>query len=177
MKMIYYNTYMSPLGPMLMTSNGSALTGLIFQDQDRMPEGLSPELAVFDQTRLWLDQYFAGREPGCLPPLAPEGTAFRLRVWSLLQEIPYGQTVTYGQLAGQLSPTDDHSRMSAQAVGGAVGANPLAVVIPCHRVMGASGRLTGYGGGVHRKVWLLQHEGIDTSRFVIPRQTTGPTAW
>lgn len=175
--MTYYDTYSSPLGTMVMTANDQALTGLWFQTDGALPPGLSQRRTIFDQTRLWLDDYFAGSRPDQTPLLEPQGSAFRLRVWELLTQIPYGQTRTYGQLAAQLSQPDRGFRMSAQAVGGAVGANPLDIIVPCHRVMGAGGRLTGYGGGVRRKVWLLAHEGVDTSGFIIPKPTTGPTAW
>lgn len=177
--MIYYYSYTSPLGDMIMTSDGTALTGLWFDRESRPLSGESSccSLPVFDQTYRWLNDYFAGHPPQETPLLAPEGTPFRQQVWQELCRIPYGETTTYGALAQTLARLQGREHMSARAVGGAVGSNPISIVVPCHRVMGAGGRLTGYGGGVRRKVWLLRHEGVDTESFVIPRLTTGPTAW
>jgi methylated-DNA-[protein]-cysteine S-methyltransferase len=110
-------------------------------------------LLVFDETRRWLDLYFTGEKPDFTPQLAPKGTPFQQRVWEILLTIPYGKTVSYGDVARQISPT-----MSAQAIGGAVGRNPIGIIIPCHRVIGADGSLTGYGGGLERKRWLLELE-------------------
>ena len=112
------------------------------------------KLPVFDETRRWLDLYIAaGEKPDSIPPLAPLGTPFQQRVWKILLTIPYGKTMSYGDIACLVSPT-----MSAQAVGGAVGRNPIAIIIPCHRVIGADGSLTGYGGGLERKRWMLELE-------------------
>ena len=130
------------------------------------------DLPVFAQTRAWLDVYFSGREPDVTPPLLTgNASPFRRRVWEILRGIPYGQTVTYGEIARQLAHETGRG-VSAQAVGGAVGHNPISLIIPCHRVVGANGRLTGYAGGLDKKIALLRLEGVDTSAF--PESGTGP---
>lgn len=154
----YIAHYSSPLGSMTLASDGTALIGLWFDGQkyfaDTLKEvqTLSPNLPVFDQTRQWLDIYFSGKEPTFTPPLLIQGSPFRKQVWQLLLEIPYGRTMTYGEIAQKLQCK------SAQAVGGAVGHNPISIIIPCHRVIGADGSLTGYAGGVERKASLLKLE-------------------
>lgn len=155
--MDYLRHYSSPLGPMTMAADGERLTGLWFEGQAHYARTLSPihieaELPVFNEAVAWLDRYFAGEAPGPVPPVHLRGTAFQLAVWELLRTIPRGKTVTYGQLAGAL-------RSSARAVGGAVGRNPISILVPCHRVIGAGGRLTGYAGGLDRKIALLRLEG------------------
>ena len=116
-------------------------------------------LPVFADTCRWLDTYFAGRDPGFLPQLAPEGTPFRKEVWGLLLGIPYGETTSYGALAAKIASKRDVGRMSAQAIGGAVGHNPIPIIIPCHRVIAADGSIGGFTGGLEIKRWLLRHEG------------------
>lgn len=165
--MVYSRHYDSPLGRMWMTSDGKALTGLWFDRQvhTKPVEGETCEddgtrqLPVFDETVRWLDCYFSGRDPGFTPPLALHGTPFRQAVWKILLEIPFGATMTYGQIAARLDRDRTSGRrpgrMSAQAVGGAVGHNPIALIVPCHRVIGAGGSLTGYAAGLDRKAWLL----------------------
>ena len=159
--MTYFTAhYDSPLGGMTMVSDGHALTALCFDGTGRglrFADKMSPttKLSVFDETRRWLDMYFAGEKPDFVPPLAPKGTAFQQRVWDVLLTIPYGKTMSYGEVARRISPS-----MSAQAIGGAVGRNPIGIIIPCHRVIGADGSLTGYGGGLERKRWLLEREGL-----------------
>ena len=154
----YIAHYSSPLGSMTLASDGTALTGLWFNGQkyfaDTLKEvqTLNPNLPVFDLTRQWLDIYFSGKEPTFTPPLLLQGSPFRKQVWQLLLEIPYGRTMTYGELARKLQCK------SAQAVGGAVGHNPISLIIPCHRVIGADGSLTGYAGGIERKASLLKLE-------------------
>ncbi len=154
----YIAHYSSPLGGMTLASDGTALTGLWFNGQkyfaDTLKEvqTLNPNLPVFDLTRQWLDIYFSGKEPTFTPPLQIRGSTFRKQVWNLLLEIPYGRTMTYGEIARKLQCK------SAQAVGGAVGHNPISIIIPCHRVIGADGSLTGYAGGVERKASLLKLE-------------------
>ena len=148
--------YASPLGEIVLSSDGSALTGLRFAGQLHFPGDLPPPgpvccLQVFEDTVRWLDLYFAGECPGFTPPLAPAGTSFRKAVWTRLLSIPYGATVTYGSLAAELGS-------SARAVGGAVARNPVSLIIPCHRVIGADGTLTGYAGGTERKAFLLRLE-------------------
>ena len=157
--MDYLRHYLSPLGPMTMAADGERLTGLWFDGQAHFTHTLSPvhieaELPVFGEAAAWLDRYFAGEAPGPVPPVHFRGTAFQISVWELLKTIPYGKAVTYGHLAEAL-----HS--SARAVGGAVGRNPISILVPCHRVIGAGGRLTGYAGGLDRKIALLRLEGAD----------------
>ena len=161
--MVYLASYLSPLGAMTMASDGIALTGLWFDGQKYFGSGLSKEkamknLPVFAQTARWLDIYFSGEAPDFTPLLAAEGTPFRQAVWELLRTIPYGQTVTYGEIAQKIARQRGLSKMSAQAVGGAVGHNPISLIIPCHRVVGADGSLTGYAGGISRKAKLLELE-------------------
>lgn len=146
----------SPLGELILVSDGSALTGLRFTGQRHFPAGLpapGPVSAseVFEDTARWLELYFSGERPSLLPRLSPEGTAFQRAVWERLLRIPYGKTVTYAELAARLGT-------SARAVGGAVGRNPISLIIPCHRVVGAGGALTGYAGGIGRKEALLRFE-------------------
>ncbi len=146
----------SPLGELILVSDGSALTGLRFTGQRHFPAGLpapGPVSAseVFEDTARWLELYFSGERPSFLPRLSPEGTAFQRTVWERLLRIPYGKTVTYAELAAGLGT-------SARAVGGAVGRNPISLIIPCHRVVGAGGALTGYAGGIGRKEALLRFE-------------------
>ena len=157
--MIYTARYDSPLGTMLLASDGSALTALDFDDTGDCIRGMQKGLPVFEETFRWLDLYFSGKVPDCMPQLAPKGTAFQHAVWDILRTIPYGKTTTYGRIAAQLAETRG-GRMSAQAVGGAVGRNPISILIPCHRVIGADGSLTGYAGGMERKEFLLQLEGV-----------------
>ena len=148
----------SPLGGITLASDGEALIGLWFDGQAHFGAGLSDEreermLPVFDAALRWLDVCFSGREPDFTPPLCPRGTAFQRAVWKELSAIPYGQTTSYGALARRLGIS------SARAVGGAVGRNPVSLIIPCHRVLGADGRLAGYAGGLERKRFLLRLEG------------------
>ena len=160
--MIYTSHYASPLGGMTLTSNGTALTGLYFDGERDFPDlsaAHKKDLPVFGEVMRWLDLYFAGKEPDFMPPLAPVGTTFQQAVWAILKTIPYGETTTYGAIAKQLEK-DTGRRMSAQAVGGAVGRNPISILIPCHRVIGANGSLTGYAGGLDKKEYLLRTEGF-----------------
>ena len=131
-------------------------------------------LAVFDQTRRWLDLYFSGREPSFTPALNPAGSAFRRAVWEILLKIPYGKTTTYGQIAREIAAARGLAKMSAQAVGGAVGHNEISIIIPCHRVVGTHGSLTGYAGGIDRKIKLLQPGGVDMRGLFTSRNSTAP---
>jgi methylated-DNA-[protein]-cysteine S-methyltransferase len=158
-----YRTITSPLGDILLASDGSALTGLWFADSVTCPKNAGSgmqetELPVFEQTEEWLRIYFSGQDPRFRPDLAPHGSPFRMRVWSLLEELPYGTTSTYGELARTLADRMHISRMSAQAVGNAVKHNPISLIIPCHRIIGSDGSLTGYAGGIERKRALLALE-------------------
>ena len=160
--MDFIQYYGSPLGRILLASDGETLTGLWFEGQKHFGSTLSGDeteraLPVFDEAVRWLDAYFSGGDPGRLPPLAPRGTDFQRAVWALLTEIPYGRTVTYGELAAALEERTGRPA-SPRAVGGAVGRNPISILIPCHRVVGADGSLTGYAGGLKRKKALLSLE-------------------
>ncbi len=163
--MICTNQYESPLGSLLLACDEQGLTGLWFAEGSRytgcgIPEGACRrETDIFDETKKWLDIYFSGRDPGFFPPIRLTGSGFRSRVWEILCEIPYGETVTYGWIAGRIAKERGLGRMSAQAVGGAVGHNPICIIVPCHRVVGANGSLTGYAGGIQRKKALLELEG------------------
>ena len=163
--MMYYTDYSSPLGPVTLASDGGALTGLWFVGQKYYPDAPGvdrrDDLSVFAQAKGWLDAYFAGRDPGPTPPLRSEGTDFQKEVWAILAAIPYGATRTYGDIAGELAARRGLAHMSAQAVGAAVGRNPISILIPCHRVLGTDGSLTGYAGGIDRKRYLLALEGVD----------------
>lgn len=157
---MYYSTdYSSPLGRMLIVSDGEAICGVWFLGQKHFLSSIDDEiiqkddLAIFKEVKDWFDDYFRGLNPKINFKLRPDGSDFRLKVWKILTEIPYGKTLTYGEIASKLSPT-----MSAQAVGGAVGHNPIAILIPCHRVLGSKGKLTGYAGGIDRKIELLKIE-------------------
>lgn len=161
--MDYINQYTSPLGGITMASDGERLTGLWLDGQKYFVSTLSAQyeqkdLPVFRQTSQWLDIYFHGDIPDFTPPLLLKGSPFRLSVWELLRQIPYGQTTTYGELARKIAVQQGKSAMSAQAVGGAVGHNPISIIVPCHRVIGADGSLTGYAGGIEKKQKLLALE-------------------
>ena len=159
--MTYTTYYSSPLGKIILVSDGTALTELDFAEGVPAASGehTQKDLPVFEEVSRWLDVYFAGRDPGTLPPLAPHGTAFQQAVWKVLRGIPYGTTTTYGRIAAHIAAARG-GRMSAQAVGGAVGRNPISILIPCHRVIGADGSLTGYAGGLDKKEALLRLEGV-----------------
>ena len=159
--MTYTTHYSSPLGKIILVSNGTALTELDFAEDVSAASATrtQKDLPVFEEVSRWLDAYFAGRDPGALPPLAPHGTAFQQAVWKILRRIPYGTTTTYGRIAAHIAAARG-GRMSAQAVGGAVGRNPISIIIPCHRVIGAGGSLTGYAGGLDKKEYLLRLEGV-----------------
>ena len=158
--MTYTTHYSSPLGKIILVSNGTALTELDFAEDVSAASATrtQKDLPVFEEVSRWLDAYFAGRDPGALPPLAPHGTAFQQAVWKVLRGIPYGTTTTYGRIAARIAAARG-GRMSAQAVGGAVGRNPISILIPCHRVIGTDGSLTGYAGGLDKKEYLLELEG------------------
>jgi methylated-DNA-[protein]-cysteine S-methyltransferase len=153
----------SPLGSIILESDGKSLTGLWFLGQKYFVPASSdvtekPELPVFEKTRIWLDTYFSGKRPGPVPSVAPEGSEFQKNVWKALRKIPYGKTVTYGYIAQELADTVPGKTVSPRAVGGAVGRNPVSIIIPCHRVAGKNGSLTGYAGGLDRKKSLLDLE-------------------
>lgn len=161
--MVFFTKYSSPLGILLLTAEDGCLTGLYldslpYPDREMQQKD---DLPVFVTIRDWLGRYFRGEAPSIEPlPLSPFGTAFQMQVWELLRRIPYGETVTYGDIAKQMAQLSGKETMSAQAVGQAVGRNPISILIPCHRVIGANGKLTGYAGGLDKKIWLLRHEGV-----------------
>lgn len=155
--MVYFAEYDSPVGKLLLTSNSQALTGL-WMNRTVPPDGIRKEDGVLSQARGWLDAYFQGEAYVIDFPLEPEGTAFQQMVWEILLTIPFGQTCSYGRIAREMAVRLGKEKMSAQAVGGAVGRNPISILIPCHRVVGAKGQLTGYAGGLEKKQWLLEHE-------------------
>lgn len=182
--MKYIQHYRTPQGfdDLVMSSDGEALTGLWFEGsrdenkhlldfQESLQESFLP--TVLSDTCRWLDIYFSGHQPAFTPAFCMEGlTPFRKLVSDLMCEIPFGQTVTYGGIAKRIEETHQgvslrQKKMSAQAVGGAVGWNPICIIVPCHRVVGANGNLTGYGGGMHNKIALLKHEGLDLSQFFL----------
>lgn len=175
--MIYLERYLSPLGGITIASNGQALTGLWFDGQkyfgDTLPAQCEKKnLPVFHEVKYWLDIYFRGEKPGFTPPIFWQTTPFRQAVWEILCTIPYGKTMTYGQIADRIAVQTGAVKMSAQAVGGAVGRNPISLIVPCHRVIGANGSLTGYAGGIEKKVALLRLEQVDMSAFFVPKKGT-----
>lgn len=158
-----------------MAGSGQALTGLWLDGQKYFADTLlcgkeENELPVFAQTKKWLDIYFTGKAPDFTPPLSMEGISpFRRRVWEIMLTIPFGQTMTYGNIA-KLIEKETGKRVSAQAAGGAVGHNCISIIIPCHRVVGTGGNLTGYAGGIDKKIALLKNEGADVSAFTLPKK-------
>ena len=175
--MTFLTHYDSPLGGVLLAADESGLTGLWFEGQkyfaDNLPaERVERETETLALAKRWLDIYFAGKEPDFMPPLHPVGSPFRRAVWELLLEIPYGQTTTYGELSRRLAAKMGIAHMSAQAVGGAVGHNGISIIIPCHRVVGTGGSLTGYAGGVDKKEKLLELERADMRGFFVPKKGT-----
>ena len=175
--MIYTCTYVSPLGDILLAADEIGLVGLWFEGQkyfaNTLPnERISQETKILTEAKKWLDIYFSAKETEFTPPLHPAGSAFRQAVWKVLLQIPYGQTITYGEIAKQMEEKQNTSRMSAQAVGGAVGHNEVSIIIPCHRVVGTNGSLTGYAGGIDKKIALLQLEHTDMSHLFVPKKGT-----
>ena len=176
--MKYLSHYRSPLGGITLSSDGERLTGSWFDNEKYSNEFIAgnieeKELDIFDDARRWLDVYFQGRDPGFLPDISLKDlTPFRREVCEIMMTIPFGNTMTYGQIAEIIGKKRGIEKMSSQAVGGAVGHNPISLIIPCHRVVGTGGSLTGYGGGIHRKEKLLILEGVDMSRFFIPERGT-----
>lgn len=157
--MLHYTLYQSPIGEIAIVSKGGKLIWLNFTDIQQVPSGAQkdrrPEL---EQTVEWLDVYFSGKQPDLLPPMLRNRSAFAETVSDIMLEIPMGGTTTYGAIAREAAARLGREHMSAQAVGGAVGRNPFPLIIPCHRVIGSDGSLTGYGCGLERKQWLLRHE-------------------
>lgn len=164
LRMKYFSFYSSPLGRIVLASDGDKITGLWFDGQKHDRLGLNKvaiekDLPIFNQTKIWLDQYFSGQDPGFTPEIEISGTDFQKRVARLLLGIPFGKTITYGQLAKQVASELDKQKMSARAVGSAVGYNKISLIIPCHRVISSGGKLGGYSSGIERKLELLKLEG------------------
>ena len=169
---LYQSFYYSPLGEITLVAHESALVGLWIDNQKHYVQNLqlshvdTQETPVLTQTKSWLDAYFRGENPDPHRlPLDPNGSEFQLAVWRILATIPYGTLTTYGAIAKQIAHEFHKPKMSAQAVGGAVGRNPISIIVPCHRVVGATGKLTGYAGGLDKKRFLLQLEGVDLTQF------------
>ncbi|QQO10451.1 methylated-DNA--[protein]-cysteine S-methyltransferase [Breznakiella homolactica] len=177
--MYYSTTYQSPIGKIMLACDGGNLVGLWTEGQkyfgDTVPETMTERdnIPVFDSAKKWLDRYFAGKKPSSSQlPLAPIGGKFRQEVWNILREIPYGEVFTYGGIAKKMAAKMGKPSMSSQAVGGAVGHNPISIIIPCHRVVGSNGSLTGFSGGVQMKITLLELEGVDLSGMFVPKKGT-----
>lgn len=175
--MVYICKYKALIGDILLAADEIGLTGLWFEGQkyfaNTLPnDHIQQETEILTEAKRWLDVYFSGEEPNFTPPLHPNGSTFRKAVWQILLEIPYGQTITYGEIARRIAVMKNTSHMSAQAVGGAVGHNEISIIIPCHRVVGTNGSLTGYAGGIDKKISLLKLEHTDMSRLFIPKKGT-----
>ena len=177
--MVYTAEYNSPLGAITLACDETAIIGLWFNGQRHFGNVLPGEVKteaeeqpLLKEGALWLDIYFSGREPDFLPPLRYDSTEFRKMVCDIMLTIPYGKTMTYGEIAAKIARDLGIEKMSAQAVGGAVGHNPISLMIPCHRVVGTNGSLTGYGGGIDRKVKLLELERADMTNLYVPRKGT-----
>ncbi|TJX13457.1 methylated-DNA--[protein]-cysteine S-methyltransferase [Tissierella creatinini] len=174
---MYYSThYKSPVGDILLASDENNLIGLWIGDQkyigNTMPKDIigKDDILILQEGIKWLNDYFAGKKPKLSKlPLAPIGGEFKQEVWKILLEIPYGELTTYGNIAKEVAKRMGKDRMSAQAVGGAVGHNPIGIIIPCHRVVGTNGSLTGYAGGIEMKIKLLEHEGVDMNGLFLPK--------
>ncbi len=172
--MQYIYKYPSPIGGITIASDGSSLTGLWLDGQKYFAASLSPEheekaLPIFKQTEEWLNCYFNGENPDFMPDIHLEGTPFRLSVWEILRKIPYGEIITYKDIAKEIADKKELPSMSTQAVGNAVGHNPISIIIPCHRVVGCNGSLTGYAGGISKKIKLLTLEQVDITNLFIPK--------
>ena len=177
--MYYVTTCCSPVGELTLACNEEQLVGLWVQGQKyhgaSVPGGMTQrhDLPVFHAAKQWLERYFAGEQPAVSElPLAPLGSDFRQQIWHILCEIPYGEVITYGDIAKKMAARMGRKSMSSQAVGGAVGHNPVSIVIPCHRVVGANGSLTGYAGGIDTKIKLLELEGVDLTKYFVPAKGT-----
>lgn len=173
--MIVYSEYNSDLGPLTLAADGNKLIGLWIEGQKYFLSTIEKAVTLDDsnttivKAKDWLDRYFRGERPSVSElKLAPSGSEFRRAVWKILCGIPYGEVITYGEIAKLIARQNGLSSMSAQAVGNAVGHNPISIIIPCHRVVGTNGSLTGYAGGIDKKIYLLRHEGVDTDKFYNP---------
>lgn len=177
--MQYTSKYQSPVGKILLAADDIGLTGLWFDGEKYYALKLDKdheekEIPVFSDVKRWLDIYFSGRKPDFMPPIHMVGTPFQMEVWNILNTIPYGQTTTYGEIAKQIAEKRGLTRMSAQAVGGAVGHNEISLIVPCHRVIGTNGSLTGYAGGIDKKTYFLKLEGAFREEYFVPKHSTAP---
>ncbi|WP_290776380.1 methylated-DNA--[protein]-cysteine S-methyltransferase [Anaerofustis sp.] len=177
--MIYTKYYSSPIGKILMASKNNKLIGLWIEGQKYYLSNLKASLEeknddiTLTKAEIWLNKYFKGEKPDIKDlDLNPIGSEFRQSVWKILCNIPYGKTTTYNDIAKEIAKQKGIEKMSAQAVGGAVGHNPISIIIPCHRVVGTNGSLTGYAGGIDKKIFLLKHEKVDMNKFFIPKRGT-----
>ena len=177
--MHYMTAYSSPIGTLTLACCEGSLVGLWIEGQKYHGGTIAgtmiknDDMPIFSIVKKWLDRYFAKEQPNIAElPLMPGGGTFRQSVWKILCEIPYGKVITYGDIAKKIAAQSGKKTMSSRAVGGAVGHNPISVIIPCHRVVGAGGSLTGFSGGVLKKIQLLKLEGIDTTKLVIPKKGT-----
>ena len=166
--MEYVYNIQSPLGMLTLSSDGENLSGLWIEGQKYFAcnleeNALEQTLPIFDKVQKWLDIYFSGKEPDFMPPLMLKGSPFQISIWNILRGIPYGKTTSYGEIAEQFKLENNGKHTSARGVGTAVGRNPISILIPCHRVIGKSGALTGYAGGISKKIQLLQFEGQGTA--------------
>ncbi|GAA5108118.1 methylated-DNA--[protein]-cysteine S-methyltransferase [Orbus sasakiae] len=179
--MFYSSTYSSPIGLITLMSKNNQLIGLWLENEKYFANSVDTivtphdNLAVFNLTKTWLDNYFLAKNPTINRlPLAPTGSPFRQHVWHILNQIPYGELTTYGDVAKKVALLMNRKTMSSQAVGGAVGHNPISIIIPCHRVVGSNGSLTGYAGGIDKKIKLLELEGVDLTALFTPTHSTAP---
>ena len=173
--MQYINHYHSPLGDILLACDEIGLTGLWFENQRYYALQLDEDheerdTLIFSETKDWLDIYFSGKKPEFTPPLHIQGSQFHKEVSEIMLSIPYGSTMTYGDIAAKIAEQRGIEKVSPRAVGGAVGHNAISIIVPCHRVVGANKNLTGYAGGIQRKIKLLELEGLDISKFSIPKK-------
>lgn len=177
--MIHTTYYNSPLGKILLASKDNKLIGLWIKGQKYYISNLKEELCenkndeILVKTKKWLDRYFSNKKPNINElELNPIGSDFRKHVWEILCEIPYGKIITYGTIANKIAKQKGIIKMSAQAIGGAVSHNPISIIIPCHRVVGTNGNLTGYAGGIDKKVFLLKHEKVNMDNLFVPKKQT-----
>ena len=177
--MIYTTTYKSPVGNLLIAEKDNKLVGLWIENQKYYLSDFKEEIEekadieILIKTTKWLDRYFSGEKPDINElEMNPVGSEFRKSVWEILKKIPYGEVVTYNDIAKELAKKRGLKKMSAQAVGGAVGHNPISIIIPCHRVVGANGSLTGYAGGIKKKIYLLEHEKVNMDKLFVPTKGT-----
>lgn len=172
--MNYIKYYNSPIGKIFMVSDGKNLINLSFENSKYYSNTYNDcqfksDLPIFKSTESWLNIYFKGESPNFTPKIKLIGSDFRIKVWEILLSIPHGQTTTYGEIARELAISSNLKRMSAQAVGGAIGHNPISIIVPCHRVVGVSGSLTGYAGGIDKKIALLKLEDAYKDTFILPK--------